>query len=71
MSSGIESHSAKEQGGRYHYPLLRTFNIIYHTHETIDDNSKLCIEFKFMNETMGTKGLVKSVLYLASYFLQY
>lgn len=62
QASGIEVHNALGVGERYHAPLRCVFNAILLYDRYIDPSLPLRLAVKAINDTMGTNGLVPSLL---------
>lgn len=58
----IEFFNYMRKGEGYHRPLRLIFNILKTEYKTVDDKHILRISIKGTNGTMGTKGLVPSLL---------
>jgi hypothetical protein len=60
--SGVEAHNSLGIGERYHGPLRRVYQKIEHEFSHVGPALRLRIAVKAINDTMGTNGLVPSLL---------
>lgn len=57
-----EAHNSRRQGERYHHFLRIIFHVICYKHPNLDNKAKLRLFIKAMDDTVGPKGLVPSLL---------
>jgi hypothetical protein len=60
--SPIESHNSLTVGERYHDPLRRIYRKVRHDFPTITETLASSLANKAMNDTIGTEGLVPTLL---------
>jgi transposase InsO family protein len=60
--SGVEAHNSLGIGERYHGPLRRVYQKIEHEFPHVGPALLLRLSVKAINDTMGTNGLVPSLL---------
>lgn len=60
--SGAQSHNSIGSGDRYHVPLRRVFRVVITRRKNLDLETLLRYVIKGLSYTMGTNGLVPSLL---------